>query len=199
MYELFESSLGFDGLQYINRCNGSQPHEVLIAVKQQNTESLSDMLTDRSNPESSNYQQWLTFDEINSIINCSNSYTAVSDWLSKYAINITWSTNQRTYLKAIANISTWEDVLQTTFHSYFDLETNLTHSLTDSYNLPTHIHPHIGSVFNTCHPPSKAKNHITLRNVSSSGSPIFSQPSTAATSVTVAYLDEYYKIESNSG
>jgi len=139
---------------------GHEMHTLVFAVKQNNLPALDDMLIERSTPGNALYQQWLSFDEITTLTRNIEGTSQVLHWLNFHNISITWTSIRQDYIKAEANISIWEILLDTKFHMWEDLsrthsgaiKSNTIHRA-KQYSLPEHLTPHVSAVFNTVQVP----------------------------------------------
>ena len=202
---------------------GHELHTLVFAVKQNNLIALDEMLIDRSTPGSKLYQQWLTFDEVTALTKNSEGTHEVLSWLQSNNITVTWTSIRQDYIKAEANISTWENLLITKFHVWEDLSRPNTNTNTNTasgktrrmhratqYSLPEHLTPHLSAVFNTVQVPPVFAPRYQLRDskefrtnlrINKLDPTEKSNKHTATTDgkVTVSFLNELYEISSNTG
>ena len=150
-----------------NRAPHDKLHEVVFAVRQRNTENIESELIERCTPESSRYQQWMTFDEVGEYTSNRHGAETIKKWLSESNATVTWESLHNDYIKATAPVHIWEHLFATTFHEWEDKgrseETSGQSSSTASveidkppslilakeYTIPTHMRPHVETVFNT--------------------------------------------------
>jgi hypothetical protein len=64
-----------------SRADANATHEVTFAVKQLNLDKLEEMVLRRATPGSSQYQQWMTFDEVGALITNHAGFDATMKWL----------------------------------------------------------------------------------------------------------------------
>ena len=150
-----------------NRAPYDKLHEVVFAVRQRNTENIESELIERSTPESSRYQKWMTFEEVGDYTSNLHGAKAIRKWLSLSNATVTWESLHSDYIKATAPVRTWEHLFSTTFHEWEDKgrteETSGRPSstaneaadkppsliLAKEYTIPAHMRPHVETVFNT--------------------------------------------------
>ena len=150
-----------------NRAPYDKLHEVVFAVRQRNTENIEAELIERSTPESSRYQKWMTFEEVGDYTSNLHGAKTIRKWLSESNATVTWESLHSDYIKATAPIQIWERLFSTTFHEWEDkgrTEDTPEQSpssaseetdkpplliLAKEYTIPAHMLPHVETVFNT--------------------------------------------------
>lgn len=210
-YELtvMGSMISRENFVNVGSVDASQYHEILIALKQNNLDTIDSMLMERSTPGSRNYQEWLSFDEIGEWIRNDEAVDAVTTWIQGIqGANITWMSPRKEYFKVNATISIWERELNSKFYLWDDQSQHITGStsvyvLAKEYSMPTSLLPYITSIFNTVQvppqfrrkfyrkPKSQAESHVNNVN------PLSLRISSNA--VTVSFLNKLYDITSNVG
>ena len=203
-------------------------HELVFSIQQKGLSELEHMLTDRSTPGNPFYQQWLSYDQIGEITSNLESAQEIKQWLTSNGATITWISTNSHYIKAEAQISLWESLLNTKFSLWEDRSrmknknkiSNKIHRAIE-YSLPLHIKSHVSAVFNTVQvPPSlHSKYHtressefrtdmtVTKSTTTSSGTTTntnnqnYNNKDLQATNgkVTVSFLNDFYEITTNSG
>lgn len=177
-------------------------HEVTIAVRQQNLNFLHETLMDRSTPGNPLYQQWMTRDQVASFSSNSIASAAVKEWLFDNNINIISTTLNEEYITASAPLSKWQNLLNTTFHLWSDNLGKLYHRA-ESYSVPTSLSPLISTIFHTTQfPPKLFRTPHTKFEAASSTDKTWNattQNSVAFRGTTVSFLNNLYKITTNSG
>ena len=203
-------------------------HELVFSIQQKGLSELEHMLTDRSTPGNPFYQQWLSYDQIGEITSNLESAQEIKQWLTSNGATITWISTNSHYIKAEAQISLWESLLNTKFSLWEDRSrmknknkiSNKIHRATE-YSLPLHIKSHVSAVFNTVQvPPSlHSKYHtressefrtdmtVTKSTTTSTGTTTntnnqnYNNKDLQATNgkVTVSFLNDFYEITTNSG
>ena len=99
-FVLMESMIPRSDFVKVSRADSFETHEITIAVQLRNLDQLETILLDRSNPRSDRYQEWLTFNEVGSLITNEASYDTIIEWLLSFAtITVTWSSIRLEYVK----------------------------------------------------------------------------------------------------
>lgn len=165
-----------------NRAPRHLLHEIVFAVNQRNTVNLEYELLERSTPESSKYQQWMTFEEVGDFT--SNLYGAdmIKDWLKDSNATVTWESIHSDYIKATAPLHVWESLFDTTFYEWEDTGRKGIHSsssnrgkpanliLAKEYTIPENMRLHLFAAFNTVQV-GRSQNCESVKSLSLSNSP----------------------------
>ena len=170
-YKILMNSHRQEHLTVQSRAQPDYLHEIVFAVNQKNTENLEAALLDRSTPEHSLYQKWMTFEEVGEFT--SNPYGAgmIKEWLRNNNATITWESIHNDYIKATASIQIWEYLFDTIFYEWHDTGkseyfgargfqsfNNLKNLkrresekliLATEYTIPEIMRRHMGAAFNT--------------------------------------------------
>jgi tripeptidyl-peptidase-1 len=179
-------------------------HELVIAVQQQNLDVLESIVYNISSPESANYQQWLTRQEIVELTANNEAARAIEDWLRENGVKLLWSSKNKSYMKVLASISKWESLLRARFYVwkvYASIKNRTTYSKivrSYEYSLPAIVDGHISAVFNTVQVPPLFTSSTVVLPVNSH----FVQHEKVQAisgSVTVPFLNEFYQISNNTG
>lgn len=105
----------------MKRAEKTALHEVVFAVRQINLDILEAELLYRSTPGSPLYQKWLSYPEITELVANDESADILLEALrSTVGVEISWESQRRDYIKAVAPISTWETFFDTEFHEWRD-------------------------------------------------------------------------------
>ena len=149
-----------------NGSNADAKHELIFAIQQRNLVELDKLLLERSTPGNPFYQQWFSFEEVGQMTSNPDGAKAVEEWLTENNIEVSWKSAHSDYLKATAKISQWEQMLNTKFYEFEDLQSSIQnrvlHRATE-YSLPEHVAPHLHTVFNTVQvPPVLHRNSPSL-------------------------------------
>jgi tripeptidyl-peptidase-1 len=163
-------------------------HKLLFCVKQRNLPELASTLESISNPSSSDFRQYLTYDQIGNLINNTEGTSAVVNWLTSAGVKILEVTPRGEYISASAPVSLWSKLLDTEFYTLKHLSSDTRLSRCNSYSLPHHIATHVQSVAYTTQLPPR-RQAPPIRNVAATN--------TATT--TPAVLKKAYNINSQSG
>jgi len=167
-------------------------HNLVFAIKQRNLVELDQLLVERSTPGNPLYQQWLNFEEVGQMTSNPDGAKAVEDWLAENNIEVSWKSAHSDYIRATAKISQWEQMLNTKFYEFEDLQSSnqnrVLHRATE-YSLPEHVAPHLHTVFNTVQVP-----HVVHRNSPSLGGRghLRTQENIVFGQTTVDLLNEFY-------
>jgi len=139
-------------------------HELVFAIEQKNLDVVESMLLDRSTPGSANYQKWLTFEEIGSLVTNTDGHNEVLKWLnSRSEIEIVSTTKRLEYIRAIANIGTWNEMFNTEFFKWedsVDPENKKEVHRAEHYSIPATLRGHLQHVFNTVQAPVVVNSHV---------------------------------------
>eukprot|EP01035_Chromulina_nebulosa_P040662 gene40662-54983_t len=172
----------------LDRSPSNTKHELVFAIKQLNLDQLDDILMNISSPDSLHYQKWLSYEEVGNIVFNNNGTDNVVQWLESEGVYVSWSSKHFEYLKATANISVWERILNTQFFQYQQRQITATSDGDDgdgdgdddnintsrkrklssstaqiyhrakSYYLPTEMTAHLSAIFNTVQVPPKLQD-----------------------------------------
>lgn len=150
-------------------------HEVTIAVNQRNLDLIHDILMERSQPGHTNYQKWLSFSEIHSLIRNDEAVKAIRSWVKEAGGKIISVTPHGDYIRAAASICTWERALDAKFYCWEHIKTSTSSSLSttsssssmrsriyhraESYSIPAHMQAHISAIFRTSQAPVIPRRH----------------------------------------
>lgn len=203
-------------------------HELVFAVKQQNIELLDSMLIERSTPGSQVYQQWMTHEEVGNITSNLEASHAVIDWLEQSEVEVLWTSLRLEYIKAVAKISKWDELLSAEFSVIDTPKRQSKRARTENkkapllhrtkvYNLPSEIKHHIQAVFSAVESPAIESSKPDIKPTTEA-LPVESQVgrklnnlrtnnANAATAmkvvldgtVTIPFLNQLYKIPANIG
>ena len=158
----------------LDKAPGNIYHEVIFSIKQLSISVLETLLHERTNPNHMDYRQWLSYDEILKITHNPDGAIEVQQWLENHEIEIISTSNNYHYIKAIARIDKWEEILNTEFFIFKDLsyiETTTeavatTEAVEDTvergvyiraneYSIPYSLQAHVTAIFNTVQIPPK--------------------------------------------
>jgi tripeptidyl-peptidase-1 len=185
-----EKMIERESFRPLHRSDPHHMHEVIVAIPKLNIEHLEKVLEDRATPGSPEHLQWLSYDEISTLVVNENSYEKVMQWFHDNDLSVSWVSRRKDYLSVVAKISVWERLLQTEFFAFLDESLperkvslkiqgdslrNDQHRIfhrAKTYSIPEDIRPHIGAIFNTVQaPPQFRKNYHRKNYRSKSGSP----------------------------
>jgi len=220
-FHVVESRLHRETFVQLAESDTSVVHELVFAVQQLNLDKLEEMVLERSTPGNPLYRQWMSYGEVGSLVANPVGYEAVRSWLAQNDVNIKWTSPRSEYIKAEAPISVWNRMLNTKFYQFQDTEIpartaadRLAHRAND-YSLPKSVKPHLMAVFNTVQNPvvlnprayekgqhkSSFRTDMKIHKVRDDGSldHLSNKQVQANGRVTVAFLNEYYQITTNTG
>lgn len=146
-----------DSLIKLSSLQKNISHRVMIAISQKNIEKLQDILIERSDPKSFNYQKWITYNEIGEFTRNQEAYESIVSWLSEHNVMIESVAPRLDYITASATIGTWENMLNTTYYAWKAVRPNSggyhdkLYHLAEEYSVPQHLDSHIFSIVGTCH------------------------------------------------
>jgi len=173
-------------------------HEVVFAIKQQNLDELYQLVLDISNINSKNYGNYKDINDIGLLISNKDSTNILIDYLNSYNVIIKHQSIHGEYIKAIANISIWEDIFSTKFHKYqsiTDLHYKDTiHIRAETYTIPIELRNHVTAVFNIIDIPNNRFTSKMIEVDSNSGISLQS----GNDYVDINLLNSYYSISSNT-
>ena len=129
-----------------------QTHEVIFAIKQKNIDELTTILYDISDPDSPNYGQHWSKDEVTDFTSNIQGRHAVVSYLYLNGASVVSETRAGEYITTRAPIKVWEKMFNTEFFAF-----RMTHSdasvenfiRAEHYSVPRELDEHLASVFNT--------------------------------------------------
>ena len=123
-----------------------------FAVQQKNIDELTNILYDISDPDSPNYGQHWSNDEVSGFTSNPEGRDAVVSYLNSNGASVVSETRAGEYITARAPIRVWEKMFDTEFFAF-----RMTHSdasvenliRAEHYSVPRELDKHLASVFNT--------------------------------------------------
>lgn len=179
-------------------------HKVIIAIKQNGIDYLENLLMKISSPDSSSYQQWLTFEQVSELTRNDDAVKHVESWLKLNDISITSKSHNSFYIEAEAPITKWSKILNTTFYIWKDTQNygKVTesddvsyHIRSHDYSLPNHLLPHITTIFNVCDAMPKMRNPATIAETPNKHASFRAQRKLSTNNgntATIPFLKTYY-------
>lgn len=180
-------------------------HELIFRIQQNSEGRIKEILEDVSDPNSANYGQHLSPEEVSAITDNSVSREFVLTYLAAAGATVIAQTLYGEYLTARASISVWEELLDTEFYEFHYRESDLAVAKkvvrAESYSVPLSLNKHIASIFNTIQMPTKiyAKPIITRIPDEILNSTSSIQTKAAAGFINPAILKERYAIGNTLG
>ena len=101
-----------------DRVSQNQIHEVIIAVRQNNMDTLAALLDDISNPMSANYGQHMTRLEVACLTASPDSLDEIVRYLKAAGASVVAESLYGEFITARAPVHLWEKVFNTEFYSY---------------------------------------------------------------------------------
>ena len=140
-------------------------HEIIFVIQQKNMHELSRILNDVSNPQSVNYAQYLTGQEVADLTSNPAARDAVVTYLHVNGVSSMKETQHGEFIIANAPISVWERVLNTVFYTFNHTQLNGDVEQiirAESYSIPIELTNHVNCVLNTIEMPVRTSyNHRT--------------------------------------
>jgi tripeptidyl-peptidase I len=166
-----------DGLQRLRRVQADVVHEIVFVIKQRNMDILNTMLHDISNPESPNYGQHLTREQVTDMTMNIEARDAVQHYLALSGINVKDVSPGGEFVIAEAPIPILEMFFKTEFY-HFEISStrgqNRQFLRAEKYSVPSELDLHVESVLNIVEVPDDGYIRPILRpkmrHSSSSGS-----------------------------
>jgi tripeptidyl-peptidase-1 len=183
---------------------GSLMHEVVIATRQDNIATLESQLKNEMIPRiNDDGFRWLTFEEVNRVTERTDSQALVKGWLDKQGVNVTWVSKSSHFLKAKAEITKWETMLDTRFYVWRSPIHENALIQSEDYSVPEYLDDHIHAIFNTCQtPPVLQQSARRLSDDDSNNGTAEAAATNALTpkppgTTTVGLLKSFYRVSSS--
>ena len=140
------------GIAKQNRALHDHPHEVIFVIQQRNMKELTSILHDISDPNSSNYGQHWSRDDVVDFTSNPEGRDAVVSYLNSNGASVVSETLAGEYVTALAPVKVWEKIFKTEFYSY--IVTHYDESVhtvirAEEYWIPRELDKHVASVLNT--------------------------------------------------
>ena len=181
------------------RAWSDHPHEVIFVIQQRNMEELTSILHDISDPNSSNYGQHWSREDVVDFTSNPGGRDAVVSYLNSNGAFIVSETLAGEYVTAVAPIKVWEKIFKTEFYSFIGThydESVHTVIRAEDYWIPRELDKHVTSVLNTI-------ELLTPLPISASRVPVASKigkfSSTAQGYMTPTTLRAYYNMSNAIG
>eukprot|EP01041_Mallomonas_annulata_P001303 gene1302-2516_t len=150
----------------------SKLHEVVFVVKQRNLKLLEAILFNISDPNSSQYGQHFSREEVANLTSSPDSVRIIQEFLIDAGVTSINHTHHGEFITVKASIATLEQILSTKFH-HFTHSVDHEHRITRarSYTLPHPIQEHVSYIMNVIdfhyHSSNKSPTTITRRSLQS--------------------------------
>jgi len=164
-----------ESFQWHRKADPLHEHEVVIGITPRNADVIERTLMELSDPSSPTYQQWWTREKVMETIDNPEGYAAVEEWLLLNQVRIERFASSRHYIRAVATVGKWEELLHTEFHVWHDShpqsaargrgidpETGKPRRVrndvflvrAEHYSVPEHLNEHIKAIFETSQSPA---------------------------------------------
>lgn len=146
-----------------SRASPTEFHDVVFVVKEKNMEELKRILFDVSDPDSPNYGNHLTPQQIEDLVSNPEAHQEVVAYLTAAGATVMHGQSKGECITARAEIGVWESMLNTEFHVYsmisptgtLDWPTTQTDFFrTEKYSVPNTLDDHVAFVMNTVQTPT---------------------------------------------
>lgn len=131
---------------------GDHSHELVFVIRQNNMDLLEQTLNEISDPSSPTYGQHLSAEQISAITLNPEARDAIVDYLHVNGATISAEGRSGDSINAVAPISVWEKILDTTFYSFHQEQHggNIERFVrTEKYSIPRELDLHLASVLRT--------------------------------------------------
>merc|ERR1711865_1314431 len=133
----------------LEKASGDEMHQVSIAVKQQNLDLLHDKLMEVSMPDSPQRGQYLSWDEAHKLTANPDATASVLSWLEANGVEVESVHKHGHFIKAQAKVSSWEQLLSTSFSRMTDEKSDPILRATTDVSLPEDIAQFVEGIFMT--------------------------------------------------
>ena len=185
------------------RASGTITHEVVFAVQQKNIDKLTSILGDISDPESVNYGNHLTREEVQDLTYDQKSHDTILNYLEDAGAVFVTESLYGEYITAKATINLWERLFKTEFFVFHHLQSKDVKPIiivrAEEYSVPSDLHEHVASVFHTVQMPMAIWGNPILRPFPTSNISSIIRANAVTGYTSPALLNTFYKIDSNQG
>jgi tripeptidyl-peptidase-1 len=170
----------------LEKARSRDRHTVSIAVKQKNLDLLHSKLMEVSSPDSPQRGQYLTWDEAHQLTANPDATASILSWLKEHGVVVQKVHKHGHYIKAQADVATWEKLLSTSFSrmAHSDGEREVVRA-TEDVSLPEDIAEHVEGIFMTTQLPPPMNPPPVLTPMDPAENAAQSDPAT---------LKSYYKV-----
>lgn len=175
----------------VERASPYMTHELTFAIKQLRLKELEETLMAVSTPGSPTFRKYKTWDEVHQMTANPTGEREVAEWLVAEGAQIVKSHKYGHYMRASANISTWERILTTTFSHKVSVDGEQTMRASKDVSVPAELAKHVDGIFGAAQMPiPQPAKKMTLK-ANTSGS--------ASNGITPALLKSFYNVGSATG
>jgi len=133
----------------LEKASGDEMHQVSIAVKQLNLDLLHDKLMAVSMPNSPQRGQYLSWDEAHKLTANPDATASVLSWLKDNGVEVESVHKHGHFITAKTKVSTWEELLSTSFSRMTDEKSSPVLRATTDVSLPEDIAELVEGIFMT--------------------------------------------------
>lgn len=171
----------------LGKADASEKHALSIAVKQKNLDLLYNKLMEVSSPNSPQRGQYLTWDQAHELTANPIAAEAVLSWLNRNGVTVQNMHKHGHYVKAQTTVSTWEELLNTSFSriSCQDGNTSVLRATAD-VSLPEDVAEHVEGIFMTTQVPLRVNPPPVIKP--------FDPAENSVTKIDPATLKQYYQV-----
>jgi tripeptidyl-peptidase I len=186
----------------LGRVSPDELHEIIFHIQGRNQDELTKLVHDISNPESLNYGKFLSRKELSAMTSNSDSHDYITNYLESTGATVLSETISGDYITAAAPIQLWEEILDTEFFSYYQIENQ--HKITnrvvraEHYSVPKHLNEHIAAAFNTIQMPFSVWAQPIMEPVTDDVMSSI-RAHVASGFIDPAVLKAYYNVDSDAG
>eukprot|EP01127_Copromyxa_protea_P016095 TRINITY_DN4726_c0_g1_i2.p1 TRINITY_DN4726_c0_g1~~TRINITY_DN4726_c0_g1_i2.p1 ORF type:complete len:563 (-),score=125.11 TRINITY_DN4726_c0_g1_i2:77-1765(-) len=169
LFKYGERSIAPEGWARLNEVEVDPHHELsfIIALKQQNLDTLDAIYWDRVNPDSPNYRNWLTSDEINAIVSPSTEdHDAVWNWLKNNGVRELVSHGDS--IEGKASVKVLSHMMHTKFYTYQHQDGRKIVRIGGAYHVPENLATII-EMFSGLNTFAPAKQHKRTKKIQVTG------------------------------
>lgn len=191
-----------DDIVKMGRVPPDELHEVIFHIQGRNHDKLTRVVHDISDPESPNYGKFLSRKEMSEMTSNSDSHEFITNYLEIAGATVLSASVSGDYITAAAPIQLWEEMLNTEFFSYYQIENK--HKITNKvvraehYSIPKLLNEHIAAAFNTIQMPFSIWAQPILEAVTDDVVSSI-RAHVASGFIDPAVLKAYYNIDSDVG
>ena len=177
-------------------------HEVMFAVQQQNVAKLTRLLHQISDPDDKNYGNHRSRIEIEEATSNPESRNFLLQFLQDAGATTTSESIFGEFISAQAPVSLWEKMFNTQFFKFHHISDESEDVVglvrAEMYSVPTVLHEHVASVFQTVQMPQQKWGRPVIYSRSRNSSSII-QSHVVFGTIDPHKLNYYYGIENNIG
>jgi tripeptidyl-peptidase-1 len=187
-----------DDYRIVASAQGAETHELTFAIKQKNLDKLEAKLYAVSTPGSEEFRKYLSYEEAHALTANPDAARVVSGWLMEHSVTVTSMHSHGHYVRASANVSTWERLLTTSFSHLINREgSGQVLRATADVHVPSHLSTLVTGILRATSLPPRRRQAHKLEQLTLSDEAKTSK--VAQGSITPAVLKSYYNVGSAEG